>query len=242
MNRTPRIFTQTLPPALSNCLLEGHTAHYLLKVLRVKTGQTIELVDGQGHCVSAEVQSLQRRDLMVQTSEASTLDTQSPCRVHLYMALIKPERFEWTLQKAVELGVDQITPVLSARCDGRLADKLEKKTERWLSIMTSAFEQSRSSHLPALNAVIGFEDLPHTQQGWLLDPTAASGLTDIGASVALLIGPEGGWTTDELAAAQSKGWQGATLGPRILRAETAAITTLGLCQYLSGDLNARLTL
>lgn len=236
MNRIPRIFTQSLPPALSEHLIEGDTAHYLLKVLRVKAGQLIELVDGRGHGLRAQVESVGRRDLVVQTQALEQLDTQSPSRIHLYMALIKPERFEWTLQKSVELGVDQITPVLAERCDGRLADKLEKKTERWMGILISAFEQSRSSHLPRLNPLMQLSELPTTDTGWLLDPSADGGFEPAGSNISLLIGPEGGWTENELADAKTCGWRGATLGPRILRAETAAITTLGLCQYLCGDL------
>ena len=236
MNRIPRIFTHSLPLALTSCELKDETAHYLLKVLRVRAGQSIELFDGQGQSVRAEVKTLERRALTIQCQAYQTEDNRSPVSTTLALALIKPERFEWALQKATELGVDRIVPIISQRTDGRLAEKLEKKYERWEGIITSACEQSLRSHRPHLDSACRLDQLEIQGQGMFLDPTATRGFQPGPARQTLLIGPEGGWTEDEIRWARDQGCQGASLGPRILRAETAAITALSLCQYLSGDL------
>ena len=236
MNRIPRIFTHSLPLALTSCELKDETAHYLLKVLRVRAGQSIELFDGQGQSVRAEVKTLERRALTIQCQAYQTEDNRSPVSTTLALALIKPERFEWALQKATELGVHRIVPIISQRTDGRLAEKLEKKYERWEGIITSACEQSLRSHRPHLDSACRLDQLEIQGQGMFLDPTARQGLQPGPAQQTLLIGPEGGWNDAEIGWAREQGCQGASLGPRILRAETAAITALSLCQYLSGDL------
>ena len=236
MNRIPRIFTHSLPLALTSCELTGETAHYLLKVLRVKAGQSIELFDGQGQSVRAEVKTLERRALTIQCQAHQAEDNRSPVETTLALALIKSERFEWALQKATELGVDRIVPIISQRTDGRLAEKLEKKYDRWESIITSACEQSLRSHRPHLDSACRLDQLEIQGQGMFLDPTATQGFQPGPSKQTLLIGPEGGWSEDEIRWARDQGCQGVSLGPRILRAETAAITALSLCQYLSGDL------
>ena len=236
MNRIPRIFTHSLPLALTSCELNDERAHYLLKVLRVKAGQCIELFNGQGQSVRAEVKTLERRSLTIQCQAHQAEDNRSPVETTLALALIKPERFEWALQKATELGVDRIVPIISQRTDGRLADKLEKKYDRWESIITSACEQSLRSHRPHLDSACRLDQLEIQGQGMFLDPTATQGFQPGPSKQTLLIGPEGGWSEDEIRWARDQGCQGVSLGPRILRAETAAITALSLCQYLSGDL------
>jgi len=236
MNRVPRIFTHTLPPALTQTQIEGEIAHYLLKVLRVKTGQRLELFDGQGQMLPCEVISTDRRNLRLSTQGRVAINNQSPLSITLNLALIKPERFEWALQKACELGVAEIQPIISARTDGRLADKLDKKMPRWRSILQNAAEQSRRSHLPVLHEPVPLGECTLTGSGFFLDPTAQQGLRPAAGPVSLLIGPEGGWSEQEQQWAREQRWQGATLGPRILRAETAAVTCIGLCQYLCGDL------
>lgn len=236
MNRIPRIFTHSLPLALTACELTDERAHYLLKVLRVKAGQWVELFDGQGRSVRAEVKRVERRSLTLQCEANKAEDNRSPVETTLALALIKPERFEWALQKATELGVDRIVPVISQRTDGRLAEKLEKKYERWNSIITSACEQSLRSHRPNLDHACRLDQLEIQGQGTFLDPTASQGFQTGPAKQTLLIGPEGGWSDTEIQWARDQGCLGASLGPRILRAETAAIAALSLCQYLSGDL------
>lgn len=236
MNRVPRILTHPLPQALNHHLIQGDSAHYLLKVLRVKPGQPLELFDGAGQQMRATVSATDRRSLTLDCQDISQVDNRSPVHTTLCLALIKPERFEWALQKTCELGVDHIQPLICQRTDGRLTDKLDKKMARWQSILDSACEQSLRSHSPRLSAPIALEALELQGQGYVLDPEASEALQPSTQPIQLLIGPEGGWTQDEQRLIANKGYAGITLGPRILRAETAAVTALSLCQYLSGDL------
>lgn len=236
MNRVPRIFTHPLPPALTQTQLEGDSAHYLLKVLRVKTHQKLELFDGAGQMLPCTVIQSDRRSLTIETQAIQAIDNQSPRHITLCLALIKPERFEWALQKACELGVNAIQPIISERTDGRLVDKLDKKMPRWSSILQNAAEQSLRSHLPQLHAPVSLEHLIPHGQGIFLDPQAEQPLQATTQDIQLLIGPEGGWSQVEQDWARAQNFTAASLGPRILRAETAAITSLSLCQYLSGDL------
>ena len=236
MNRVPRIFTHPLPNPLSQNLIEGDAAHYLIRVLRVKVGQSIELFDGQGQRMSAEVAQMDRREVRLNCSEIQAVDNRSPIHTTLCLALIKPERFEWALQKACELGVDSIQPLICDRSDGRLTDKLDKKMSRWQAILNAACEQSQRSHLPTLADPITLAELVPAGRGWVLDPTATAGMTPTDQPTQLLVGPEGGWSPAELELISQKGFTGIRMGPRVMRAETAAVAALSLSQYLSGDL------
>lgn len=234
MNRNVRVFTHSLPPESSETPLTGDTAHYLLKVLRVKTGQTLTLFNGQGRQLKAQVKSLDRRDLTVTTGAYEHTDNRSPCRSVVGLGLIKLERFEWALQKLTELGVDVIHPISAEYSDGRLTEGFEKKRERFEKILQAACEQSGRTHLPDLEAPIALADW--TRGGAILAPGGASGWPASGAPTAVLIGPEGGWSESELNTARDLQLEFIGLGPRILRAETAAVAAATLIQTTQGDM------
>lgn len=238
MNRVSRIFTQNLPTDSHEITLEGDTAHYLLNVLRVKPGQALELVDGAGSMRGAKVLERGRRDLRLELHELETFDNRGPLRVTLELAVIKGERYEWALQKATELGVDVIQPVITQRSEVRLkGDRQTKKTERWRSIMVGALEQSKRSHLPTLNDPLELADLPKVDDnGIMLAPGHGRGWPNtVPGWLRVLIGPEGGFAEEEIETAIAKGYRTVGLGPRILRAETAAIAAMTLCQSHYGD-------
>ena len=241
MNRIPRIFTHYAPQHSPAMLLEGDNAHYLLNVLRVKPGQALELFDGSGQVWPAMVTEKGRRDLTLAVDAPLSVDHESPLHLTLELAITKGERFEWALQKATELGVTCIQPVISERAEARLSgDRQSKRDARWRNIVISACEQSKRAVLPELLAPCALTDLPALtpgQVGLVLAPgREPSWPAQSNGPVRALIGPEGGLSDDEVDWAITRGYQGIGLGSRILRAETAAVAVATLCQSRYGDL------
>ena len=169
---------------------------------------------------------------------------ESPLRITLVQAVSRGERMDWTLQKATELGVRTIVPVLSARSVVRLDEKqAAKKLRHWQAIVAGACEQCGRSVVPEVRAPLEFgaylASAPRESQRFVLSPTgpaSLAGLTSVGARAELLIGPEGGLDDAELERASRAGFTPVRLGPRVLRTETAGIVALTVLQALWGDL------
>ncbi|MFW6021035.1 MAG: 16S rRNA (uracil(1498)-N(3))-methyltransferase [Guyparkeria sp.] len=224
--------------------LPAETVNYLRNVLRLKDGQPLELFNGRGRRARARLQ-LARRAASVQIESSEASPSESVVPLTLLMALAKGEKMDLVIQKAVELGVTTIAPVETERSVLELKGKrAEKREARWRQIMINACEQCGRDHLPRLEPIrtLG-EALSATVSPLrlVLDPRAARPLTELRKQqrpdgVALLIGPEGGLTDDEVATAEGKGFRALALGPRILRAETAAIASVSVLQYQWGDL------
>ena len=183
----------------------------------------------------AEVVSAGEREVVFKLHEE--LEVESALPVHLLMAVFKFDHMEWGIEKATELGAARITPVLARRTDKHLAQGAAKRLERWRRIVREAAQQSRRSDVPGVDepatlkaamVMVSAERkllLAETEQ----ENSLTAALEGSVASVALAIGPEGGWTPDEMALFSAEGWKHVTLGPRILRAETAAIAGLAVC-------------
>lgn len=225
-------------------------AHYALTVLRLKNGHQIEVFDGQGQQAQAELNTISRRDAQVILGESITRPgCESAFNSLLVQGISRGERMDYSLQKAVELGVTAIQPVFTERCEVRLeADKAEKRRQQWQALVNSACEQSGRCVVPPVLPLVTLDDwfkqhaLSHPRpQGLVLDPYAHQSLSqlnppDIHQPYALLIGPEGGLTDQEVTQAQTLGLQAVRLGPRILRTETVAPVILSLLQAQWGDL------
>jgi 16S rRNA (uracil1498-N3)-methyltransferase len=213
--------------------LIGEQAQHLARVLRAQPGQIFDVVSN-GFLHRAEIVSVDEREVVFTLHEELEADAALP--VHLLMAVFKFDHMEWGIEKATELGAARITPVLARRTEKHLALASAKRVDRWRRIVLEAAKQSRRSDVPvvdepvALKAALAMVDastkllLAETEQ----ENTLSAAL--VGANdVALAIGPEGGWTPEEMALFAESGWKSATLGPRILRAETAAIAGLAVC-------------
>jgi 16S rRNA (uracil1498-N3)-methyltransferase len=215
--------------------IAGEEAHHLSRVLRVEPGQKYEISDNQ-HVYLAEVESA-RKDL-VSFAIVERIEAAAPVvRTILLASLIKFEHFEWMIEKATELGVERVIPVEAERSEKGLGTGARKRVARWSRIAREASEQSRRARLPVI-------DPPVILSGALQDPAAYRYvLEEAGAApilsvvpvayraedrVALLVGPEGGWTELERAEIGAAGWAAVSLGPQILRAETAAIAGLSI--------------
>lgn len=219
--------------------LHGEQAGHLVRVLRAEVGATYDVLAG-GRVWHARLVSIEgdavHFDLLTEFEAAPALP------VTLMLSVFKFDRMEWALEKAVELGVSAIQPVITRRTEKHLAQAAAKRAERWRRVALEAAKQSRAAtvatiHDPLpLSAALARGDASATSTLQLLldesesDATLAHALRSrrSGASIAIAVGPEGGWAQEEPALFHARGWHSAGLGPRILRAETAAIAALAI--------------
>ncbi len=217
--------------------MQGNDAHHLARVLRAEPGQRYEITDGASLWL-AEVEAAVPREVVFRVVEP--LDPGPPLPpIVVVAALIKFDRFEWMIEKVTELGVKTIIPVEAARSEAGLLKAAVKRVERWRKIARESSQQSRRVRVPEvgdavkLNAILGkpfgckirLEETPGAPK--LLECARSwDRVTDL----ALAVGPEGGWTDAERAAMEGHGWCAASLGPTVLRAETAAIAASAILQ------------
>lgn len=211
--------------------IHGEDAHHLTRVLRVERGQKYEISDN-GSVYLAEVETA-RKDLVSFSVLEKLGSPEMPVRITVLAALIKFDRFEWLIEKATELGVETIAPFLAERSERGLDRAAGKRVARWRKIAREASEQSRRSRLPSIAEPVAFVEAITLEAGLSLALEEQAGAKPIlsalpdgrehGASVALLVGPEGGWTERERSAFTEEGWAPVSVGTTVLRAETAAI-------------------
>lgn len=242
--REIRIHVDAQLAADSELSLPAAAAHHVARVLRLQPGQPLTLFDGRGGEYAATIAAIAGREVQVQVSAHDPVERESPLAITLVQGVSRGKHMDYTLQKAVELGVSRIVPVLSERGQVRLDERrAASKQAHWQGIIAAACEQGGRNRLPALEVPLPFSDWlqqPDTMQSrLLLDPAADRRFRDVPApagGVVLLSGPEGGFSPHELAAARHAGCLGISLGPRILRTETAAPAAITACQALWGDL------
>lgn len=242
--RTPRGFVDQPLITGSTIDLPADTGHYFHTVLRLKDGASVLLFNGQGGEYLA-ILVTSGRVKQARIVEHHTQEAEAPIPVHLVQALAKGEKMDWIMQKATELGVAAITPIITARCDVRLAqDRINRKHEHWQQIVVSACEQCGRNRVPAVYTPVSLDD-------WINENDADNAtrivltpnhpplpLATLGTPkdwIFLIVGPEGGLTDPEIDQLHTAGYNSITLGPRILRTETAACAALAAIQMLWGD-------
>lgn len=217
-------------------------AHHVGRVMRRRVGDAVRLFDGRGHEFEAVLSVVDRKCVEVTLGTSVIVTPESPISVHLGQAISKGDRMDIAIQKSVELGVAEITPLYTERGDVRLkGEREERKWQHWLAVAASACEQCGRATLPVIHA-------PMTLDAWLeqrnepmrlmLQPgrSALEAHEHNPGQAALLIGPEGGFSQEEIEHAAAQHFDVLSLGPRILRTETAPIAALTLLQYRYGDL------
>jgi len=220
--------------------LTAEAGRHLLKVLRLQPGAPLVLFDGSGREYPGELREGSRARL----GEGVAPERESPLRIHLLQGVSKGERMDYTLQKAVELGVNTITPVVTERSVVQLEGaRLEKRMNHWRGIIIAACEQSGRNRVPDLQPLVRLPDCLAADYPGLklvLDPEGSASLSTLPPpeplQATLLIGPEGGLSDAELAMAGTCNFTGLRLGPRILRTETAGLAAIAALQSLWGDL------
>jgi len=242
--RLTRIFCDSPLKSNVELTLPAAGAYHVGRVLRLREGAPLTVFDGAGSEFHAEIVRVAADQVTIMLGLQMAPVGESPLKVTLIQGVSRSERMDWTLQKATELGVNAIAPVLTARSVVRLdAKQAEKKRGHWRGIVIGACEQCGRSRIPSVAAPIGMRDyLTSVRKEGLrlvlspVAPGSLAGLSSLPSKVELLIGPEGGLDDEELGAAEKAGFMPVRLGPRILRTETAAVVALTVLQALWGDL------
>ncbi|MBA3535608.1 MAG: 16S rRNA (uracil(1498)-N(3))-methyltransferase [Tatlockia sp.] len=212
-------------------------------VLRMQPGDTITLFCGDNRELDALVIAVQKKKVSVKIVAERVVNRESPRKIHLAQAISKGERMEFVMQKAVELGVASISPIITSRSVVKSDPaRMEKKLAQWQAIAIAACEQSGRNQIPLVNKVLSLED--YLQENdlplkFVLDPRESKTWRDYSfaqSELALLIGPEGGFSEQELKQIFSAGFNPLLMGPRVLRTETAALAALSVLQAVCGDL------
>lgn len=227
-------------------LSEGQR-HHLVSVLRLRPGDPLIVSNGQGKAWNARLAVTSSRRGAVSLGGELCIATEPSLRVYLAQALLKSTKMDLVIQKAVEIGVTGIIPVVSARSVPRWPQGEDNKMKRWKIIMESAAAQSHRIYLPRLFAPVPLQDLtellaPETACLACWEEEKETSFHDVlqrrpsGNEVAVAIGPEGGFTEEEIIFLRSRGWRTVSMGPRILRAETASLVALSVILFEHGDL------
>lgn len=240
---TTRIF-QPCPLTAKNVIqLNEAASHHLTRVLRANMGDEIIIFNGEGGEYTATITQIEKKFVSVAIKEYSARSAESPLHICLAQGISRGEKMDYTIQKAVELGVKEIVPLFTERCNVKLdAERSVKRLQHWQAIAISACEQSGRNIIPQIYA-------PHTlsaltkfanYQGVILAPDAIHSLNGLAleknCKIILLVGPEGGLSAQEIEQMRQQGYTSLQLGPRILRTETAALVAISALQYVAGDL------
>ena len=242
--RIPRIFQNRALNIYDIVILDSDQSHKLRNVLRLPKESTVTLFNGNGCEYTGTIVEAKTDGVKVKIHECTQKNYESPLNIYLGQVISKGEKMDFVIQKATELGVFSIHPLLSERCVVHLKnERLEKKLEHWQKIAVHAAEQSGRAFVPLIKKPIPLLEWLHTQEikatscRFFLDPNATNSLATIKVAdpSALLIGPEGGLTEVEIEHATNNQFQGLRLGKRILRTETAALVALTALQCKAGD-------
>jgi 16S rRNA (uracil1498-N3)-methyltransferase len=255
--RLTRCFVPAALAGQSQLMLPEGPSTHIARVLRLRAGAALTLFDGRGGEFEATILAVDKHGVRVELGTHRAIEREAPVAVTLLQCVIRAERMDFIVQKATELGVAAIVPVQSRHGVVRLDESaMQRRQRHWQAIATGACEQCGRNRIPELHAPVGFEVACTGEYGaagagsqarLLLDPAGTRSLAQTLESpplkpltaVSVMIGPEGGFGDDEIALAREHGFQICSLGPRVLRAETAPIAALAVIQGLLGDFAAR---
>ncbi|SFR55833.1 16S rRNA m(3)U-1498 methyltransferase [Marinobacter daqiaonensis] len=241
--RNPRIYTEASLQAGQTVPLDENAAHHVGKVLRMQPGQPLVLFNGDGHNYPSELEEVGKKAVTARVLDCRESGCEPSLRIVLGQVISKGDRMDYAVQKSTELGVDTLVPLTSERCDVKLrGDREDKRVRHWQQVAISAAEQCGRATVPRVAGLASLEEwfglaadcdlrlVLHHRTDQPLDT-----LQRPHDGIALLIGPEGGLTGDEIAVAREAGFHPAAIGPRVLRTETAPVAAITLCQWLWGD-------
>lgn len=224
--------------------IEGSDVNHIKNVLRMRVGDELEISDGNNRKYLCEIEAFSSEQIRVQVKEELVSDTELPSKIYLFQGLPKSDKMELIIQKTVELGVYEIIPVVTKRAVVKLDDKKAgKKVERWNTISEGGAKQSGRNVVPHVTEVMSYKEaVAYAEQldVVLIPYELAEGMEETrniiesilpGQSIGIFIGPEGGFEVQEVEYAIEHGAQAITLGKRILRTETAGLTTLSILMY-----------
>jgi 16S rRNA (uracil1498-N3)-methyltransferase len=241
--REPRLYLDQELQCDQTISLPDEQIHHVSRVLRMRSGQRMWLFNGNGGSYLAEIVLINKRQLEVRLLEFSDQDCESGLQITLLQGISRSQHMDYTLQKAVELGVKKIVPLITEFSNVQLdQNKTEKKLLHWQKIIINACEQCGRTILPLISIPVPFAQALEEEGNpskFLLQPGSAQHLskqTCADNALSLLSGPEGGFSQTEVEHAIDKGFIAIELGPRVLRTETAAVAAISACQVLWGDM------
>ena len=210
-----------------------------IKATRRKVGDELIIFNGDGHNYYSKILEI-KKNCQLEVTDSNENHSESKCHIHLAQCIGKREKMDLIIQKAVELGVKKITPIISERVVVKINEKNHvKKIDHWKKVIISACEQSNRSVIPELSSIETLDNFfqKHESNGIIFDPESKKRLGDIDElnNVTLLIGPEGGFSDHEIRLSHQANFTSISLGKRILRMETASIVSLSICQLLWGS-------
>jgi 16S rRNA (uracil1498-N3)-methyltransferase len=242
----PRVFVRPDAVGADRVRFDADEARHLQRVLRLRPGAIVEATDGTGRLYTVRLVAFEAGGAWGAIEGRTEPPGESPCAISLAQAVLKGDRMSWLIQKATELGVARIIPMATARVVARPADGDSGRQTRWARIAREAVKQCGRVVVPVVDPVRAFADVTPEigahDAAWLLWEGGGRALagtardTVAPARLLLMIGPEGGFTPEEVAAGEGAGARIVSLGPRILRAESAGVAAVALCQFLFGDL------
>lgn len=245
------VSSSNIHPQEKEIIIDGEDVKHITKVLRLNKGDLVEVCDGEQYEYIAEIQYLTKSQVKLIIQEQQRIDTEPPIDVVLYQSLPKASKMELIIQKTTEMGIKEIIPVITDRTIVQLKDHkdVEKKIERWQKIAIEAAKQSKRGRIPLIHKPKVLDDALEDSQKHHLNIIAyekekSNGIKDIITSIerdhvksiGIWVGPEGGFSEEEIDKAIEKKLRTITLGPRILRTETAGFTVLSILMYELGDL------
>jgi len=240
--RIPRIYHPSQLTSGNRIELSDTAANHVARVLRLPVGAPLILFNGKGGEFTATISTIDKRRVNVDIGIFHNIEREPPLQLWLAQGISRGERMDYTIQKAVELGVSRIIPLFTEHCGVRLdGERLEKRIRHWQGVIVGACEQCGRNRLPQVDPALSFSQwltMPADGLRLVLTPEADHSLSQLAAPtgpITLLIGPEGGLSEQEIELAQQSGYTGLRLGPRILRTETAAVATLAAIQGAWGD-------
>jgi 16S rRNA (uracil1498-N3)-methyltransferase len=240
--RQSRIYTPLVLAAQEMVELTGSASHYLSRVLRLSAGDCVTLFNGDGRDYSGEVCDVQRQAVTISLIASQSSENESPLKITLVQAISRGERMDHSLQKATELGVFCIQPVTCQRVEVRLDEKRRaKRLAHWQGVVISACEQSGRAVIPDVKAPLCLDEWVKKSEGLtrlVLDPTAKTRLSSLSITadaISLVVGPEGGFSEGEMKDLRLGGVKEVSLGPRVLRTETAGPAAIAVLQAVCGD-------
>lgn len=241
--RLTRVHVEQVLVVGERCVVGGSAANHIARVLRLREGDPVTLFDGRGGEYAARICGFSKSAVQLEVQEHRAIERESALDLTLAQGISRGERMDWVVQKATELGVRRILPVLTERSVVRLDERqVERKLQHWRAVAIAACEQCGRNRVPEVLSPIGVLDAVRAADAHsarlLLSPAATLRIQDLPrpAKITLLIGPEGGLTEAEQDIALRGGFEPVRLGPRILRTETAAIAALAALQHTFGDL------
>jgi 16S rRNA (uracil1498-N3)-methyltransferase len=241
--RIPRIYTAQELPVGAEILLPEQAGEHAVRVLRLERGHPLILINGDGREYEAELGSLARRAVTAIIKHARTVDREGTLSITLVQSIARGEKMDWILQKATELGVSRVVPLITERTEVKLdEERAERRMAHWASVIESACEQCGRTTLPVLSA-------PQRIDRWLtgleFDGVRLAMIPDgemtvrelpsISAGVMVVVGPEGGLSEQDVGMLRLANFMGVKLGPRILRTETAGVAVIAALQAVYGD-------